>query len=509
MPEPPSSAVKAQPSVSAGKSAQRVSRRRVIQAAAAAAPFTFFVRNAGAAVERPNFVFLLADDMGYADVSCFGRRDYKTPNIDRLAADGMKLTHAYANSAVCTATRVGLVTGRYQYRVEVGLYEPLGGGAKVGLPAGHPTIASTLKQAGYGTALIGKWHVGEVPQFGPTKYGYDHFWGFANGALDYFTHRVGEPDSAPGLWDGETKTEEHGYLTDLIADKTVQHIHEYSGKKQPFLLSVHFNAPHWPWEGPGDEAAALKGGMSTFEAGTIATYGAMVREMDTSIGRILRALEGSRFLKNTVVVFTSDNGGERFSDTWPFTGKKTELLEGGLRIPAVVRWDGHIRRGSVSEQACMSMDWMPTFVSMAGGKIDPAYPSDGMDLTAALTQGAAPVPRKLFWRYRSNAQRAMLDDHMKWLKINENQFLFDVAVDPLERANLRRKRPEVFERMVKDYAAWEATMLREDLVPNSYSFNSQQLADHYTPSGVRGGAGRGGNGRGPARSGTPASGSTE
>ena len=468
----------------------RISRRRVLQAAAAAAPFTFFIRDANAA-DRPNFVFLMADDMGYADVSSFGRRDYRTPNIDRLATEGMKLTHAYANSAVCTATRVGLVTGRYQYRVEVGLYEPLGNGARVGLPAGHPTIASTLKSAGYGTALIGKWHVGDVPQFGPTKYGYDHFWGFAHGALDYFTHRVGEPNSEPGLWDGEVKTEEHGYLTDLIAQKTIDHIRDYSSRKQPFFLSVHFNAPHWPWEGPEDEAAANKGGMSTFEAGNIATYGAMVRQLDTAIGKITRELERNSFSKNTVVVFTSDNGGERFSDTWPFTGRKTELLEGGLRVPGIVRWPGQIKAGSVSEQVCMSMDWMPTFVAMAGGKIDPAYPSDGMDLTAALTRGASPVSRKVYWRYRSNSQRAMRDGTMKWLRINDNEFLFDVVTDPLERANLRRKQPETFERMAKEYATWDATMLREDLVPFSYSFNSQQLADHYTPGGGRGATGPG------------------
>ena len=139
----------------------------------------------------------------------------------------------------------------------------------------------------------------------------------------------------------------------------------------------------------------------------------------------------------------------------------------------------------------MSMDWMPTFVSMAGGKIDPAFPTDGMDLTAALNKGAAPIPRKLFWRYRSNGQRAMRDGKMKWLRINDNEFLFDVVADPLERANLRRKQPELFERMAKEYAAWDATMLREDLVPFSYSFNSQQLADHYTPGGGRGGAGAG------------------
>jgi arylsulfatase A-like enzyme len=478
--------------------AGRISRRRVLQAAAAAAPFTIFLRDANAQ-ERPNFVYLMADDMGYADVSCFGRRDYKTPNIDRIAAEGMKLPHAYANSAVCTATRVALATGRYQYRVEVGLREPLTTGARMGLPPGHPTIASTLKNAGYGTALIGKWHVGEVPEFGPTRFGYDHFWGFLPGALDYFTHRIGEPNSEPGLWDGEVKTEEHGYLTDLIADKTIHHIRDYSARKQPFLLSVHFNAPHWPWEGPEDEAAANQGGMSTFEAGTIKTYGAMVRQMDAAIGRILKEIDRTSFSRNTVVVFTSDNGGERFSDTWPFTGKKSELLEGGLRVPAIVRWPGHIKAGSMSEQACMSMDWMPTFVSLAGGKIDPAFPTDGMDLSATLTKGAAPVSRKLFWRYRSNAQRAMRDGKMKWLKINDNQFLFDVVADPLERANLRRKQPEVFDSMAKAYEEWNATMLPDAEGVFSYGFNGQQLADHYAPGGGRGAAPGAGAAKGKAK----------
>lgn len=459
--------------------------RRTFVGAAAAAPFAVTAQAQGAsAAPRPNFIFLMADDLGYADVSCYGRRDYTTPNIDRLAAEGMKLTHAYANSPVCTPSRTALVTGRYHYRTEVGLYEPLAGPENVGLPEGHATIASTLKKAGYGTALIGKWHVGEVPQYGPLKYGYDHFWGFSGGALDYFTHRVGEPNSAPGLWDGEIKKEEHGYLTDLIADRTIALMRNYAQAKQPFLLSVHFNAPHWPWEGPEDEALAQKGGLSTYQSGDIATYGKMVRSMDANIGRIVKELDKLGIGRNTVVVFTSDNGGERFSDTWPFSGKKTELLEGGLRVPAIVRWPARVRAGSTSTQVCMNMDWMPTFVALAGGTIDPAFPTDGMDLSGVLTGRAAPVTRKVFWRYRANAQRAMRDGDMKWLKINDNQFLFNVVADPLERANLRFKQPDVFNRMAEEFERWNATMLDENRVRASYSFGPAQLADHYNPIGV-------------------------
>ncbi len=467
-------------------SATGITRRRLVRATAAAAPFAILSRAQNARpAEKPNCVFLMADDMGYADVSCYGRRDYATPNIDRLATEGIKLMHAYANSPVCTASRTALVTGRYQYRTDVGLYEPLAGSENVGLPEGHPTIASTLKKAGYGTALIGKWHVGDVPRFGPLKYGYDHFWGFGGGSLDYFTHKVGEPNSQLGLWDGDITKDEHGYLTDLIADKAILHMRDYVKSKTPFLLSVHFNAPHWPWEGPEDEALAQMGGLSSYQAGNIATYGAMVKQMDLNIGKILKEIDRLGIAKNTVVVFTSDNGGERFSDTWPFTGKKTELLEGGLRIPAIVRWPGQIRAGSTSNQVCMNMDWMPTFVSMAGGKIDPAFPTDGMDMTAALTKNAAPVSRKVYWRYRANAQHAMRDGDMKWLKINDNQFLFNVVVDPLERANLRFKQPEVFARMAEEFDKWNETMLPEDRVKASYSFGPGQLADHYMPIGVR------------------------
>src|SRR6185312_39954 len=176
-------------------------------------------------------------------------------------------------------------------------------------------------------------------------------------------------------------------LTDLIGDRAVATIGEFARAERPFLISLHFNAPHWPWEGPDDEEESRRlTNLFHFDGGTLRTYALMVERMDFQIGRVLEALAANGVAEDTIVVFTSDNGGERFSDTWPFTGKKTELLEGGLRVPGIVRWPGHVKAGSVSEQACMSMDWMPTFVSMAGGKIDPAFPADGMDLTAALTR---------------------------------------------------------------------------------------------------------------------------
>ena len=188
----------------------------------------------------------------------------------------------------------------------------------------------------------------------------------------------------------DVKIHENGYLTDLLAEQAIKSINGYVKERKPFFISLHFNAPHWPWEGPDDEAIAQTlTSLGSFDAGTIKTYGRMVVEMDLQVGRILKALDGAGAARNTIVVFTSDNGGERFSDTWPFNGKKTELLEGGLRIPAIVRWPGHIKPKSTTEQVSMTMDWLPTLVAAAGTQPDPAYPSDGINLLPCLTQDAA------------------------------------------------------------------------------------------------------------------------
>jgi arylsulfatase A-like enzyme len=455
--------------------------RREALKATALAPLALAAKAQTAA--KPNIVFILADDLGYADLSCYGRRDFTTPNIDRLAAEGMKFTQAYANSAVCSATRTALITGRYQYRLPIGLEEPLGSNEKrnVGLPPSHPTLPSLLKKAGYGTMLIGKWHLGRLPDFGPLQSGYDHFWGFRGGALDYFTHKSGPANTdTEDLWDGDVKVHQAGYLTDLIGTKATEAIRDYARTPdKPFFLSLHFNAPHWPWEGPGDEAESRRiSALMDFDGGSLATYARMVRQLDLQIGRVLETLETTG-IQDTIVIFTSDNGGERFADTWPFTGKKTELLEGGLRIPAIVRWPGHIRPGTMTDQVAISMDWMPTLLAAGGTSPDPAFPPDGLSLLPALLQTGAPTARKLFWRYRLNAQRAMRDGDMKWLRIRDNTFLFNVVSDPLERANLKDRQPELYRRLVTEYEAWNATMLPENPEASSSGFNGAQLADHY------------------------------
>jgi arylsulfatase A-like enzyme len=434
----------------------------------------------------PNILFILADDLGYADISCCGRRDFTTPNIDRIAAEGVRFTQAYANSAVCTASRVALITGRYQYRLAVGLEEPLSSRMprNIGLPPDHPTLPSILKGAGYRTALIGKWHLGMLPDFGPLQSGYDHFWGFRRGAVDYFTHKSGPPATdTEDLWDDDARISQSGYLTDLLGSRAVDVIEDYAKSGRPFLVSLHFNAPHWPWEAPGDEAEAQRlTNLAHYDGGTQRTYQRMIQQMDLQIGRVLQALDVTGVAANTIVIFTSDNGGERYSDTWPFTGRKTELLEGGLRIPMVMRWPGRIAPGMVSEQVAISMDWLPTLLAAAGSLPDPAFPPDGIDLLPLLTAGTPPMSRKLFWRYKYNDQQAARDGDWKYLKILDNTFLFDVARDPMERANLKDRHKDVYDRLVGQWDEWNATMLPLD--PQSFTggFTGAQLADHF---GVR------------------------
>jgi arylsulfatase A-like enzyme len=430
-------------------------------------------------MSQPNIVFIMADDLGYADVSCNGSRHCSTPNIDRIAERGVRFTQGYANSAVCSATRLALITGRYQYRLPLGLEEPLAGKTDVGLPPEHPTLPSLLRHAGYGTTLIGKWHLGVLPKFGPSQSGYDHFWGIRTGAIDYYSHK--NPRGEDDLWDGDATVHQAGYLTDLLGDKAVGAIEEYARQERPFLLSLHFNAPHWPWEAPGDQAASdrlLGTRLRHFDGGTQRTYARMVQAMDAQIGRVLQALDINGLSDNTIVIFTSDNGGERFSDTWPFSGIKTELLEGGLRVPSLICWPARVKAGVVCDQAAITMDWFPTLLEAAGVRPDHGFPPDGISLLPVLFGGSDPVARTLFWRYRTNTQRAMRDGDFKYLKIQENTFLFNVVDDPRERANLKALRQDVFDRMEADWHAWNATMLPE--IDNSFGevYTAAELADH-------------------------------
>jgi arylsulfatase A-like enzyme len=288
------------------------------------------------------------------------------------------------------------------------------------------------------------------------------------------------PGATPDLWDGDVKVEEAGYLTDLIGEHSAREIMRMSRAGRPFQISVHFTAPHWPWEGPGDEALSKEVSNALhFDGGNIATYRRMVESLDANVGKVLAALKASGQADNTIVVFTSDNGGERFAKTWPFNGMKCEVLEGGIRVPLLVRWPGRIARGSRSDQVAISMDWVPTFLAAAGVPAEKQAPSDGQNLLPALLDGKF-NERELFWRFKANDQAALRSGPWKFLRIAGTEYLFDVVADPQERGNLRSHETARFTAMKAAYEAWNATML--PYPPESPSWNNKaqkSLPDRY------------------------------
>lgn len=440
-----------------------VSRRELIATAAGTAvSFSPLISAASVTVVRPNIIWIMADDLGYADTSFTGHNSVQTPNLDRIALEGAFLRQSYSNSAVCSATRVGLITGRYQYRLRVGLDEPLGRDPTVGLAPSHPTLPSLLRAQGYRTALVGKWHMGEGKEFGPLLSGYDRFYGILKGATDYFRH---QPDKTPGeisapLMDGAQPANANGYLTDLLAQRAVREIQDARAAAAPFFMSLHFTAPHWPWEGPEDRAVAeTLTDIQHRDGGNLSIYRSMVKSLDAAVGRVLAALDGAQMSKNTIVIFTSDNGGERFSDTWPFTGAKTELLEGGIRVPFFIRWPDRIRAGSSSEQVNISMDWLPTLLAAAGAQPHPDYPSDGRNLLEVVTGNAPVFARQLYWRYKAGEQAALRDGDWKYLKLGNREWLFNLAQDEREQANHAIKEAARLTAMKHAWASWNASML--------------------------------------------------
>jgi arylsulfatase A-like enzyme len=438
--------------------AKKLSRREIVGTVAAGTAAALARSALAQGQRRPNVVFILADDLGYGDLSCYGRPDYKTPVLDHFATQGMKFMSAYANAPVCTPTRCAFMTGRYQQRLEVGLHEPLAGQdryAKIGLPPEHPTVASLLKDSGYATSLIGKWHLGWDPEFGPNRHGFEEFFGILSGAADYFTHKSADGEGVD-LWENLKPVERLGYLTDLFTEKAVEYVQRKHTK--PFYLSLHYTAPHSPWEGPEDEAIGHEHGPGPMvEGGSLKIYAAMMKNMDAGIGRVLDALKKARIERDTLVIFTSDNGGERYSFNWPFALKKMYLWEGGLRVPAMVRWPGVIPAGKISEQAAVTMDWTATILAAAGAKADPNYPLDGENLMPVLTGARGEYDRTIFFRIRR--QEAVRVGRYKYLKEGDAEYLFDVLNDPGERVDLKKSKPELFEDLRRQYRAWNAKML--------------------------------------------------
>jgi arylsulfatase A-like enzyme len=434
----------------------------------------------GQPTEPPNILFILADDLGWADLGCYGSTAISTPNLDRLASEGSLFTHAYAGSPWCSPTRISLYTGRIPGRLSSGLEEPMTTHSEDnGIPTEHPTLSSLVLAAGYDTAMFGKWHCGWLPWYSPLRIGFQTFFGNLDGAIDYFEHinTLGEPD----LYEGETSVEETGYYTSMISDRAAEFVAADRGS--PFYLQLNYTAPHWPWEGPEDrdvaaeirrryEADSSHMHLIHRDGGSLAKYGELVEAMDTGVGRVLTALEESGRGDNTIVIFTSDNGGERWSNNWPFVGEKGDLTEGGIRVPLIFRWPAATAGPQVTDHPNISMDWTATLIDAAGTAPDEQWPLDGVSLLPWLVQGADFPEHDLFWR--TSNQGALRRGRFKYLhdsrdravlgswprSFGDYHLLFDVTVDGREQADIADQHPGVVAEL---RSAWER--INSGLIP--------------------------------------------
>ncbi len=412
-----------------------------------------------------NVIFIVSDDLGYADLGCYGGRPAAfgavSPVIDRLAEQGIRFTQGYSNSPVCSPTRFALMTARYQYRLRGAAEEPINsrtrGSSTLGLPPEVPTLPSLLRDAGWRTALVGKWHLGYPPHFSPLKSGYESFYGPMSGGVDYFTHCASS--GVHDLFDGEEEVHDIGYLTDLISARAIDWIDRVAPGGKPFFLSLHYTAPHWPWETRDDAHVAeeVKSNIFHLHGGDIHTYRRMIHHMDEGIGRIMATLERLGVADDTLVIFTSDNGGERFSDNWPLVGGKMDLTEGGIRVPWVARWPRGIAPRRVTPQHCLTMDWSATILDLAGVPAAPTHPLDGVSLQGLL-RGGPEFERVMHWRMNHRGQRAMRHGRWKYLRVDGHDYLFDIDADERERANRAPREPERLAAMRAAWEAWDATM---------------------------------------------------
>lgn len=351
------------------------------------------------------------------------------------------------------------MTGRYPARLKIGLTEPLAvTNNLVGLDPGHPTVASLLKQDGYDTALIGKWHLGFRPEWGPNAHGFDEFFGILAGAGDYFLHKNGA--GQPDLYENLTPVQQHGYLTELLTERAVNYVTRR--RTSPFFLSLQYTAPHWPWQGPkGGESVTFSDKViepiTLGSGGSLKLYAKMMRSLDDGVGRVMKALIDAGLDTNTLIIFTSDNGGERFSYQWPFSGQKGALLEGGIRVPAIVRWPGVVPPKRVTPQMAISMDWTATILAAARTSPATDYPLDGKDLLPVIKGASAVHDRTFFWRMRT--QDAVRNGKWKYVRRGPQRNLFDLSIDEREQADFSKTNSAVMKELSNDFDKWNEQML--------------------------------------------------
>lgn len=429
--------------------------------------------------KRPNFIIIMTDDQGYGDLSCMGNADFRTPNIDELAEGGARFTNWYSNSPVCSPSRASLLTGCYPGHA--GVRAILAGHRRAtGLTPRVPTIATAVKELGYQTAIVGKWHLGLQEESRPNKNGFDYFYGFMAGCVDYYSHIFywsmadGRTNPTHDLWENNEEIYDNGrYFTEMISEKAVEKIREMNEGEEPFLMYVAYNAPHYPMHAPRkylDRFSHLPEDRRIMAA--------MISAVDDGIGQITDELKRLGIEEDTVIFFQSDNGPSRESRNWmdgrpdPYygglpgglKGHKFSLYEGGIRVPGIFCWPGHIAPGQVIDEPCAAMDVFPTLLHLAGG--DPSkYELDGMDIASVLMNSEQSPHHELFWemegqtavrsgKYKLTLNGQLVEGDAPFVPV----FLADLSADPGEMVNLAEEMPELAENLRNRALEWRESI---------------------------------------------------
>lgn len=410
------------------------------------------------AQELPNIILIVADDLGYGDLGFQGSKQIPTPNIDQLAKEGVVFTNGYVSSSVCSPSRAGLMTGKNQVRF--GYFDNTGPNQTgfdpnyKGLPLSETTIADELKSLGYATGLMGKWHLGEAPHFYPLKRGFDEFWGFLGGGHDYLTTNPEGNNMVSPIECSYKSPEPLTYLTDDCGNESVDFIKRH--KKEPFFLFSSFNAPHSPMQAIEADLELFKHIKDDLRR----TYCAMVYRLDVNVGKIIKTLEDEGIKDNTLVVFISDNGGPadliaNGSINAPLNGQKTTLLEGGIRVPFIMNWPKKLKAGKVVSTPVSSLDFYPTFVKMASGKVDEQNDLDGVNILPYLTGETDVIPHEsMKWRYTVGA--AIREGDWKLIRLPDRlPMLYNLSDDISEQNDLALEKLDLTRNLLKKLGRWD------------------------------------------------------
>lgn len=408
----------------------------------------------------PNIIVILADDLGYGDLGCYGNAYNATPEIDRLAEQGIRFTDFHSNGAVCSPTRAALVTGRYQQKSGIEGVVHAKKYRHTGLNRDAYTIADYLKERGYATGIIGKWHLGYDTAYSPVGFGFDYFKGYVSGNIDYHSHIDGA-----GYHDWYLKKSplrEKGYSTDLITSAAVDFIRTHQAS--PFFLYIAHEAPHFPFQDRDDPPFRVEGSEAPGQGDTTGvreTYKQMILAMDEGIGELIRTLEDLELSKSTLVLFLSDNGAMSVGSNYPLRGYKGSLWEGGHRVPAIAYWEGTIQPG-IRHDLIMTMDIFPTIAALVSAGDTVKMDVDGIDFSPLLLSTEKEGnDRTVFWRYRQS--RAVRQGSWKLLIEPDSVYLFDLDRDVGEETNLLNSEKAITDRLLREMELWEEEMDNYDI----------------------------------------------